>query len=102
MVVWLSMRLFQTYCAHGGLVLHNTLLEDFGFGHVESACFHDHHHTVNKGNYGSMVTDWMFGTLDDYIVIGYAQGYARKNGVEIGKDKDKDKYKYKDKDKVTR
>ena len=89
-VVWLSMRLFQTYCAHSGLALHNTLLEGIGFGHVESACFHDHHHTVNKGNYGSMVTDWMFGTLDDYIVMGYAQGYAKKNGVEIASTKTKE------------
>ena len=83
-VVWLSMRLYQTYCAHGGMVFKGTILETIGFDHAESACFHDHHHTTNKGNYSSMVTDWLFGTMDDYVSGGGAQGYASKNGVSFG------------------
>ena len=82
-VVWLSMRLYQTYCAHSGLLLKGTFLELIGYDHVESACFHDHHHTRNMGNYGSMVTDWLFGTLDDYVNMGLSEGYAAKNGRPI-------------------
>lgn len=79
LIIWISMRLYQTYFAHSGLALCGTFLEKIGFAHVESACFHDHHHTVNKGNYGGMVTDYMFGTMDDYAAGGLAKGYISRH-----------------------
>lgn len=81
-IVWLSLRLYQTYCAHSGLAMKGTFLESIGWSHWESACFHDHHHSVNKGNYGSVVTDFLFGTMDDYVSIGMGEGYLAKNGKQ--------------------
>ena len=81
-IIWVSIRLYQTYCAHGGLALQGTIVEAIGFGHVESACFHDHHHTANKGNFGSCVTDWVFGTMDSYVEGGMHEGYLIKMGVK--------------------
>jgi len=84
-VVWLTMRLYQTYCAHGGMVFSGTWLELIGFDHAESAAFHDHHHSVNQGNYGSVLTDWLFGSLDEWIKGGYVEGYCAKNGKTLQK-----------------
>ena len=81
-IVWVSVRLYQTYCAHGGLAQQGTVVDALGFGHVESACFHDHHHTANKGNFGSCVTDWLFGTMDSYVEGGMHEGYLIKMGVK--------------------
>jgi sterol desaturase/sphingolipid hydroxylase (fatty acid hydroxylase superfamily) len=44
----------------------------------EAAAFHDYHHTVNKGNFGYLITDWLFGTMDDYVQMGMADGYLAK------------------------
>jgi methylsterol monooxygenase len=65
-ILWLIVRLIQTVDAHSGYdfpwSLHNFV--PFWAG----ADFHDHHHMVFLGNYGSSfrVWDWLFGTDKRY------------------------------------
>ena len=81
--VWLLIRLFQTYEVHSGYSFHNTLLGKSGLLNGE-ASFHDHHHTMNLGNFGAEHMDWLFGTMDHYVRDGREQGYLAKHG--FGKD----------------
>lgn len=88
-IVWLSVRLHQTYLAHSGMALQGTLLDAAGFAHADSAAFHDCHHTSNRGNYGSILTDWLFRTIDsEYLQEGLAEGYIARH---VKKDKVADK-----------
>lgn len=85
-IVWIAVRLQQTYLAHSGMALQGTLLDVVGFAHTDSAAFHDCHHTSNRGNYGSILTDWLFGTIDAaYLSGGLAEGYISKH---VKKDKE--------------
>ena len=40
--------------------------------------FHDYHHTVNRGNFSTPITDWIHGTMDGYIVAGGLESYLKK------------------------
>jgi methylsterol monooxygenase len=75
MVVWLSQRLLNTYEAHSGYDLSTTWLGKVGLANSHGAAFHDYHHTVNRGNFGSPLTDWFGGTMDGWITMGGQDGY---------------------------
>ena len=60
-IIWITMRLEQTYMAHSGYAFKNTLLDCVGLAHTDSAIFHDHHHTTNRGNFGgNMMWDYLW------------------------------------------
>lgn len=50
--IWLFIRLKQTYEAHSGYAFKGTWYAATGLAHVDAACFHDYHHTINRGNFG--------------------------------------------------
>lgn len=72
--VWIILRLTQTYEVHSGFDFSDTLLAKVGLL-AGGANFHDHHHTVNMGNFGALHTDWLFGTMDHYLAAGGREGY---------------------------
>lgn len=77
-IVWLAMRLQQTFLAHSGFCFKDTWLDFFGLAHADGAIFHDHHHTSNCGNFGSYYMDYLFGTMDNFVAGGSFQGYLNK------------------------
>jgi methylsterol monooxygenase len=74
MCAWLILRLTQTYETHSGYALDGSLYARLGLA-VCGASFHDHHHTVNLGNFGAEHMDWLFGTMDHYVRDGREAGY---------------------------
>jgi len=66
--VWLFWRLWETYEAHSGYCFEGSLPHKFGFTNSEHAKWHDYHHTMNKGNYGSEVMDYLFGSMDSWVL----------------------------------
>ncbi len=82
LLVWLGLRLEQTYMAHSGYCFKNTILDSIGLAHAENAAFHDYHHSSNCGNFGSFLTDYLFGTCDFYIKDGGYEGYCQKSTKE--------------------
>lgn len=86
-VVWVALRLQQTYEAHSGYCFRGAVLNEFPFYllHAESASYHDHHHTVNLGNFGGGYMDYIFGTMDHWVRDGEEEGYLKKRAVEAEK-----------------
>ena len=60
----LAWRLFATYERHSGMDFTHTALGKLGLMHGSGSRYHDNHHTVNKGNFGSGLDffDVLFGT----------------------------------------
>ncbi len=73
-IVWLGLRLQQTYETHSGYYFRYTLLDYLGLSHAVGSAHHDWHHADNRGCYGSELLDWVFGTMDSYVEKG---GYHR-------------------------
>jgi sterol desaturase/sphingolipid hydroxylase (fatty acid hydroxylase superfamily) len=71
-----AQRLYQTYTTHSGYCF-RLKYDILGFAHAEGAIFHDFHHAVNRGNFGSPLMDWLFGTMDSFIVNGGFEGYVK-------------------------
>ena len=65
-LVWIGWRLWETYEAHSGYCFEDTWLSRIGLLHAHRARWHDFHHTVNKGNYGSKFFDRLFGSMKAY------------------------------------
>ncbi|CAE7615145.1 SMO2-2 [Symbiodinium microadriaticum] len=86
-VVWLFLRLQQTYEAHSGYCFRGTLLDTLGFTHSEEAIHHDYHHTVNTGNFGTNYMDWLCGTQDGFMAGGGYDGYYAKKKLQLQKEK---------------
>ena len=75
--VWLILRLTQTYEVHSGYAFDDTWIGRLGIT-ANGMAFHDHHHTVNMGNFGAEHMDWLFGTMDYYVRDGEEKGYFEK------------------------
>jgi len=78
-LVWLTLRLQQTFFVHSGYCFKDTLIDFVGLGHSEGAIFHDHHHTSNRGNFGNFFWDYMCGTMDHFLAGGGYDGYLKKS-----------------------
>ena len=65
--VWMVSRLQQTYESHSGYCFEGTRLASIGFLNSDGTKHHDFHHSVNRGNYGGALEDWMGGTLAPWI-----------------------------------
>lgn len=81
---WLVLRLSQTYEAHSGYEFGDTLAGRWGLTSNDYG-FHDHHHTVNSGNYGAEHMDWLFGTMDSYASLGGRKGYLKSRRADAGR-----------------
>lgn len=75
--VWIVLRLFQTYEVHSGYDFRHTTLGKLGVT-ANGMAYHDHHHTVNMGNFGSEHMDWLMGTMDYWVRDGEEDGYVSK------------------------
>ena len=76
--VWLALRLQQTYEGHSGYCFEGTILDMIGLAHPHDAIHHDFHHTVNRGNFGFELMDWICGTQDHFMAAGGYEGYRTK------------------------
>jgi sterol desaturase/sphingolipid hydroxylase (fatty acid hydroxylase superfamily) len=79
LMVWLFVRLEQTYESHSGVCFLGSFLHKLGLTNSNKTADHDFHHTCNRGNFGAYYMDYMFGTMDVYISEGGAPGYCKKN-----------------------
>lgn len=78
--VWVFLRLQQTYEVHSGYAFTGSLA-NLGVSHAAAACYHDYHHTANRGNFGSPYMDWLFGTMDPWLAAGGMEGYLARGGT---------------------
>eukprot|EP01134_Creolimax_fragrantissima_P005371 CFRG5371T1 len=67
---WLGWRMVETYEAHSGYCFSRSFFGKLGLLHGGHAAFHDAHHTINTGNYGSPLFDGWFGTMDQWVKDG--------------------------------
>jgi len=67
--VWLAWRLINTYETHSGFCFRGSWPQKYlGLTNSLTCEHHDFHHTVNKGAYGSVRMDWLFGSLDSFLL----------------------------------
>ncbi len=76
--VWFVYRLSETYEAHSNYYFGNTLLAKVGLTHSSASAFHSAHHSINAGNFGCFVTDWVGGTMDQWVANGLEDGYVKE------------------------
>jgi len=76
--VWIAYRLWETYETHSGYCFYGCFLERLGLTNSRGAAYHDFHHTKNQGNFGSMLLDYLFGTMDSWVEMGGFQGYIEQ------------------------
>jgi sterol desaturase/sphingolipid hydroxylase (fatty acid hydroxylase superfamily) len=75
-LMWVGARLQQTYEGHSGYCFAGSALHTIGLTNAETAAYHDYHHTGNRGNFGAMWLDWLFGTMDAWVKLGGLDGYV--------------------------
>jgi len=77
LLIWLSMRLHNTYDGHSGYCFSGTWLSKVGLLSAASG-YHDYHHTYSfRGNFGHPVLDYLFGTMDYWLQGGGDKGYVQ-------------------------
>jgi len=76
--VWLGIRIFRTYESHSGFCFYGSWLHKMGLTYSENAAFHDFHHTKNSGNFGTVLLDAFYGTMDGWIEQGECDGYVKR------------------------
>lgn len=79
MLVWIAERLWQTYETHSGYCFYGTWAHSIGLTSIETAAYHDFHHSGNRGNFGAPWLDYLCGTMDAYCQLGLLEGYMEKN-----------------------
>jgi methylsterol monooxygenase len=68
LLVWMLQRLFETYESHSGYCFKGSILSRVGLLNAHRAEFHDFHHTVNKGNYGThLFLDHLLQTMTPFL-----------------------------------
>ena len=76
LLVWITMRLHNTYDGHSGYCFSNTLLGRIGVLSAASG-YHDYHHTFSfRGNFGHPLLDYLCGTMDYWLQDGGQVGYV--------------------------
>ena len=68
--MYLAWRLSATYESHSGYCFRGSWPQRYlGLTNGSNAEFHDFHHTDNRGNYGSEMLDYLFGTMDNWLLL---------------------------------
>lgn len=75
--VYIMDRLEKTYETHSGYCFYGTKLHSIGLTNSEGCAYHDHHHVLNRGNFGEEFMDHFMGTHDHWIKIGGVEGYVQ-------------------------
>jgi len=77
-IIWVFLRLWQTFETHSGYCFAGSLLDWAGLAHSRGAAHHDFHHSSNVGNFGEgEYMDYLFGTLSAYVKVGMMDGYRK-------------------------
>lgn len=71
-------RLWFVYEGHSGYCFQGSLAWRLGLTASEAAARHFAHHSRNRGNFGHIVLDYTFGTMDDWVAIGGVEGLRNK------------------------
>jgi sterol desaturase/sphingolipid hydroxylase (fatty acid hydroxylase superfamily) len=79
----LVIKLESTYEKHSGYCFHGSWLQKIGLTNSGGAAFHDFHHTKNRGNFGSLYIDYLFGTMDGWVAGGGLEGYINLRHEEM-------------------
>ncbi len=68
-LVWIAWRMWEATEIHSGYCFEGTLLSQLGLLCSEASLFHNDHHAVNSGNYGThwLRLDGIFGTCDVFF-----------------------------------
>ncbi|CAB9504511.1 Fatty acid hydroxylase domain-containing protein 2 [Seminavis robusta] len=87
LLIWIVLGLQNTYEGHSGysFIGPESPLPLRFLSRARGVAFHDFHHTHNQGNFGNVLTDWLFGTMDHWQSIGGFEGYMelkKKEGEE--------------------
>eukprot|EP00605_Chrysophyceae_sp_TOSAG23-4_P002540 GSChrysophyteH1.ASY1.ANO1.2805.1 assembled CDS len=82
---WVAIRLQETYFAHSGYCFKDTTLDFLGLVHTTEAIHHDHHHISNKGNFGCMFMDYIFGTMDHFVHAGGQESYLQRGKKSVSR-----------------
>jgi sterol desaturase/sphingolipid hydroxylase (fatty acid hydroxylase superfamily) len=82
----LVVKLQSTYEKHSGYCFHGSWLQKIGLTNSGGAAFHDFHHTKNRGNFGALYIDYLFGTMDGWLVLGGLEGYINLRHEENKKE----------------
>ena len=75
--VWFFIRVLGVTEGHSGYCFKGTLWDKLGLANADASASHDFHHTHNRGNFGNVFYDWLFGTMDAYVAIDGERGYLR-------------------------
>eukprot|EP00035_Acanthoeca_spectabilis_P011568 m.204262 g.204262 ORF g.204262 m.204262 type:complete len:338 (+) comp15381_c1_seq4:430-1443(+) len=76
--VWFFVRMTEVYESHSGYIFRGSWLDKcFLCAGINPPC-HDFHHTGNRGNFGHPLLDYCCGTMDAWVAMGGADGYAKK------------------------
>jgi sterol desaturase/sphingolipid hydroxylase (fatty acid hydroxylase superfamily) len=70
-----SWRLEETFESHSGYCFAGSWLHKLGLTNADNAAYHDHHHVVNRGNFGDPLSDYVMGTNDAWLATGGNEGY---------------------------
>ena len=85
-IVWIGIRLKQSYEFHSGYCFAGTFVHDYlMLVSGESAAFHHHHHATNQGNFAVPYVDYLFGTMDHWMSNGGLDGYIKKKNRKVKK-----------------
>jgi len=87
LLVWIVIRLNETYDGHSGYCFAGTWLSRVGLLHTSTG-YHDYHHTFSfRGNFGHPLLDYCCGTMDYWLKDGGSTGYVesqRKGAAAAG------------------
>lgn len=74
LLVWIMIRLFNTYDGHSGYSFNGTFVQRIGL--MQCTAYHDYHHSYSfRGNFGHPLLDYLFGTMDFWVADGGSAGY---------------------------
>jgi len=76
-LVWLSICNIQSYEGHCGYSFHGTPLHFIGLMQSDAALYHDFHHAVVDGNFGSTWTDYLYGTMAGWAELKGPSEYVK-------------------------
>merc|ERR1712054_51754 len=77
LLIWITVRLFETYDGHSGYCFAGSWLSRIGLFHTSSG-YHDYHHTYSfRGNFGHPLLDYCCGTMDYWVRDGGTAGYMQ-------------------------
>jgi sterol desaturase/sphingolipid hydroxylase (fatty acid hydroxylase superfamily) len=84
-VIWVTFMMWRVQEGletHSGYHFRGSFIQKYlGLTNSYSTAFHDAHHVDNKSNYGEVIWDYLFGSLDYWLEMGGIEGYLEKRKI---------------------